>query len=79
MPRKRSVEPSCEEQLKSVEEKLARYRNYIKELEKTRQELLQKKQESDVKALYQYMMENDISVPEVMAVISAKATATKEV
>lgn len=72
MARKRVQEGSVEDQLKMVEEKLARYRKYTADLEKEREELLARKQKEDFAMLYQYMQENHISIPEVLAVLSAK-------
>lgn len=79
MPRRKATEMNYEEQLKKIEEKLERYRKYVSDLEAEQEELLEKKRTADVKMLYQYMEENHITVPEVLAVLSAKSEAPKAV
>lgn len=79
MPRKKVQEENVDEKLKEIEEKLSRYRKYTKDLEKERETLLGKKREDEIRTLYRYMSEHNISVPEVLAVLSAKAETAQEV
>lgn len=70
MPRGVRKREDYESQLKTIDEELTQYQHFIKELTEKRSELLKKKEESDVKKLYQYMSANGLSVSQVLTVLA---------
>lgn len=57
-------------QLQKLDEKIQKYTSLLSGLKSQRQELLAKKQETDMRDLYQYMQENKVSAAEIIAQLS---------
>lgn len=71
-------------QIQKLDEKIERYTNLLSGLKAQKQELLTKKQESDMRDLYAYMQENGLTAADVItqlepdAAVAASGNATEE-
>lgn len=70
MPRGIKNKDSYEDQLKKIDERIAKYQKCLETLAIEREDIAKKKEAADIQALYQYMQQNEISVQQVLAALA---------
>lgn len=78
MPRGVRGSVNYDAQIQKIDEKMERYSRMLTNLKSRRQELLAKKQDADMRDLYAYMQENNLSAAEVMTQLIPTSAASSD-
>lgn len=72
MPRGVRKPIDYEEELQKIDMQITRWQNTIKELQEKKRELLEQKQQQEMKQIYVYMQENNLSSADLLARIQTE-------